>query len=292
MKRYFVCIVMFVLCVSCEYQFDVESSDEAPKLFIESIAGFEDELTYMKVMKTTPIGNPRQSGEEYELQWKNLTFDGKEVPMYKVEGQPFYYYPELDDKTSEIFLKMKAEGMKDISAYTIVPPKPEVSVKYDLLSDRILWKLNISGSSYYAIALYLKTEGDGGTPESRWEEVSVYNNLDGMSLLEMLSSSFKKIEWRTYFSSFPLTLFRREEMEGGVLSIASDKMEGEYKVEVYSLSESAYGYLNAIYNQSNNYLGMLGLSPPNFAYSNIEGGYGVLGAVRKTEKLISVESNP
>lgn len=292
MKRYFVFIVMLVLCVSCEYQFDVESSDEAPKLFVESIAGFDGEISYMKVLKTTPIGSTKQNGEEYQLQWKSLFYDDKEVPMYKEEGQPFYYYQDIDDKTSAISLKMKAEGMKDIFAYTMVPPKPDVSVNYEILSDRILWKLNISGASYYAVALYRKMEGDDGTLEGRWEEVSLDNDIEGMSLLEMLSTSLKTIEWRTYFSSYSLILFRAEEMENGALFIASDKMEGEYKLKVYSLSDSAYGYLNAIYNQTNNYLGMLGLSPPNFAYSNIEGGYGVFGAVRKTEMLINVESTP
>lgn len=292
MRRVVFYIVLFVLCVSCEYQFDVKSSDESSKLYVESIAGLEDDLSYMKVMKTTPIGSTRQNGEDYLLQWKILSFDGSEVSMYKTEGQPFYQYPEIDDKISEMSLKMKAEGMKDITAYTEVPAKPVLDIRYEILSDRILWKLNLSGASNYAFALYYKTEGEGGTFEGTWEFADIYSDTDGMSLLEMLTTSLKTVSWETYYHSYKMVLLRGEELENGGFSFSSNNGGWEYKLVVYSLSDSAYGYLNALYNQDNNYLGMLGLSPPNFAYSNIEGGYGVFGAVRKTQMLINIESTP
>ena len=56
-----------------------------------------------------------------------------------------------------------------------------------------------------------------------------------------------------------------------------DDPSQKLKLLVYTLSEELYGYLNAEYNKNNNVLSMLGLAPSNFAYSNVDGGYGVLG---------------
>ncbi len=50
----------------------------------------------------------------------------------------------------------------------------------------------------------------------------------------------------------------------------------EYQVILTELSTELYGKLNAEFNAESNMLAMLGLSPPNYAYTNISGGYGIL----------------
>ena len=96
--------------------------------------------------------------------------------------------------------------------------------------------------------------------------------------------------WQTYYHSYEFILLRGEDFENGEFIFASDPEGGDYQLLVYSLSDSAYGYLNARYNQESNILGILGLSPPNFAYSNVSGGYGVLGAASKKEILVGIEA--
>ncbi len=56
-----------------------------------------------------------------------------------------------------------------------------------------------------------------------------------------------------------------------------------YQIMVFKLSEETYGYFGALNNQQSNFLAMLGLSSPNYAYTNVSGGYGILGAMTLTE---------
>ena len=56
-----------------------------------------------------------------------------------------------------------------------------------------------------------------------------------------------------------------------------------YQILVFKLSEETYGYFGALNNQQSNFLAMLGLSAPNYAYTNIAGGYGIFGGISRSE---------
>ena len=53
-------------------------------------------------------------------------------------------------------------------------------------------------------------------------------------------------------------------------------------VRVVRLSDECFGYMNALYNQETDIMAMAGLSPAHFAYTNVSGGYGVLGGLTLT----------
>ncbi len=284
MKRIVPYIVALVSLVSCEYQFDVVSSDKTSMLFVESIVGLDDAASDIKVLKTIPVGTPKESSLEVRGLSAELAVDGAPVALSKVEGQPFLMFPKVEEGAGELALKMKAKGLPEISARTEVPERPQVEARAEVFPDRIKWTL-IGGkeSQNYAICLNIR----GG--EGEWKSVTVYDDYTGGSYLEMLSSQLKTVYWQTYYYSYKFILLRGEDFENGEFIFASDPEEGDYQLLVYSLSDSAYGYLNARYNQESNILGILGLSPPNFAYSNVSGGYGVLGAASRKEILLDVE---
>ena len=73
--------------------------------------------------------------------------------------------------------------------------------------------------------------------------------------------------------------------EGDEIPEESDEtvVTHQYRVLVYKLSTETFGYFGALYNQQSNFLAMLGLSAPNYAYTNISGGYGILGALTVAE---------
>lgn len=50
-------------------------------------------------------------------------------------------------------------------------------------------------------------------------------------------------------------------------------------VRVVRMSDECFGYMNALYNQETDIMAMVGLSPAHFAYTNVSGGYGVLGGL-------------
>lgn len=285
MKRIVPYITALVSLVSCEYQFDVVSSDKTSMLFIESIVGLDDAASDIKVLKTIPVGKPKESSLEVRGLSAELSVDGVSVALSKVEGQPFLMFPKVEQGAGELALKMKAKGLPEISARTEVPERPQVEARAEVLPDRIKWTLSGGKESQnYAICLNVRGE------EGDWKSVSVYADYTGGSYLEMLSSQLKTVYWQTYYYSYKFILLRGGDFENGELSFASDPETGDFQLLVYSLSDSAYGYLNARYNQESNILGILGLSPPNFAYSNVSGGYGVLGAASRKEILLGIEA--
>lgn len=56
----------------------------------------------------------------------------------------------------------------------------------------------------------------------------------------------------------------------------------DYVVEVYRLSEELYNYLKARYLMNFNLLSNFGVTPPNFTYSNVRGGLGIVGGISGT----------
>ncbi len=56
----------------------------------------------------------------------------------------------------------------------------------------------------------------------------------------------------------------------------------EYRLNIYSFSKECYYYFQALNNQDRNFLAQLGLSPPNYSYSNVAGGYGVVAGLNLT----------
>ncbi|MBP5488384.1 MAG: DUF4249 family protein [Bacteroidales bacterium] len=59
-----------------------------------------------------------------------------------------------------------------------------------------------------------------------------------------------------------------------------------FQVQVLKFADESFGYLNSVYNRQTNYFSMLGFSPPTIAYTNVSGGYGVLGGISLSESDI------
>ena len=64
-----------------------------------------------------------------------------------------------------------------------------------------------------------------------------------------------------------------------------------YEVEVFHLSDELYNYCKAQYLADFNILSNFGVTPPNFTYSNIEGGLGVVGGVSRTSSGLIPDPN-
>ncbi|MBQ0077305.1 MAG: DUF4249 family protein [Bacteroidales bacterium] len=67
--------------------------------------------------------------------------------------------------------------------------------------------------------------------------------------------------------------------EGALPEIISSR----YKVQLFRLSEEFYYSAKAQYMKSLDFLSNLGLTPPNFTYTNIDGGLGYIGAISLAE---------
>ena len=60
------------------------------------------------------------------------------------------------------------------------------------------------------------------------------------------------------------------------------KVDSKYKLEIYKVSPEFFRYNKAQYLLDGNYLAEVGLSPSTFSYTNMKGGFGLLGALTCT----------
>lgn len=106
----------------------------------------------------------------------------------------------------------------------------------------------------------------------------------------------------TYWSNKRISMIEGKFLKGNTLYFSTDlyddffseetEMEGIYssfsckyrmKVIVYRVSPELYRYAKSQYMIDNNYLSEAGLTPANFSYSNIDGGFGVLCSITSCE---------
>ncbi|MBO6169873.1 MAG: DUF4249 family protein [Bacteroidales bacterium] len=68
----------------------------------------------------------------------------------------------------------------------------------------------------------------------------------------------------------------------------------QYVVELYRLSEELYNYFKAQYLMEFNMLSNFGVTPPNFTYSNVLGGLGIVGGISgvRTQWLELPDTSP
>ena len=64
-----------------------------------------------------------------------------------------------------------------------------------------------------------------------------------------------------------------------------------YEVEIFRLSEELYNYCKAQYLKDFNILSNFGVTPPNFTYSNVDGGLGVVGGVSRAASGLIPDPN-
>ena len=87
-----------------------------------------------------------------------------------------------------------------------------------------------------------------------------------------------------YFSSQGISETRDIDPETGewIIGHVFINTIGRYKVEVFRVSPEFYRFNKAQSMIEDNYLATVGLSPSTFSYTNIKGGFGVLGTLTGT----------
>ena len=87
-----------------------------------------------------------------------------------------------------------------------------------------------------------------------------------------------------YFSSESISETHDIDPETGewIIGQVSISTIGRYKVEVFRVSPEFYRFNKAQSMIEDNYLATVGLSPSTFSYTNIKGGFGVLGTLTGT----------
>ena len=282
LKKYSILSLLAAACLfsSCEEEFEVKVEDASPKIFLQGmVSPFSSSPIY--VYKAVSVGGTRSDAHNYTLRDVSLKVNGTEVGLAE-EGNLGWCsevdYAEGDEL--EFTISTKETGVA--TAVTTIPEMLGFSADSSMVEGNIIYNIQFDESldedSKFAVAV-IRTDDQ-------------FRNIASMplskpgsdeTLLGALSPDFREVR-------LPF-LYVCEALDGAIFNgkeVGSDKRlsvevsyiesEGQdYMLLLYTLSEELYGYLNAEYNKNNNVLSMLGLAPSNFAYSNVDGGYGVLG---------------
>ena len=281
MKKLLYIVAALFLLTACEYEFDVTSPVGDTRMFVESISGITGAKSYINVKKAVPVGQAKSDGSLYSLESFTLTQDGKELALTKegTEGT-FSFVPEAIPG-SRLELRLKARGMEEIRASSLMPAPIELEdVKCEPMEDRLYWDLSFKPE---AQNLLLFIDDD----HFHW--FNIYSIAEN-SMLEALASQLKTVNWLVEDLNYSYVMIDKESIqENSHLIFGSSAATGKIRLHLISLSDEAYGYLNARYNRDNNFMALLGLSPPNFAYSNVENGFGVFSATTESVFEITIE---
>ncbi len=291
--------MMLSVVSSCEYKFDVTSPVKEPRMVMEGIIGL-DGTDYIKLMKAVPVGGEPQDWRSFTVKDIHLSSNGEELSPEWDDVRTCYVLTDKVKAGSKLTFSLSTVSEPEISAATVMPSPVMPEWTYTVVDDELHWKMRLpedaSGDRKFALmseSSYLY-ELEDETPVERWSRCTINpENVSGADGAAVMFSALRQITYRTCGEwDYDLTLLREAELTDGVFYfITTYNPESKYKMILLNLSEQAYGYFNALYNQDNNFLGRLGFSPANFAYTNVSGGYGVFGAVSRTETLIDLNAS-
>ena len=281
MKKFLYIVAALFLLTACEYEFDVTSPVGETRMFVESISGITGAKSYINVKKAVPVGQAKSDGSSYSLESFTLTQDGKELALTKegTEGT-FSFVPEAIPG-SRLELRLKARGIEEIRASSLMPAPIELEdVKCEPMEDRLYWDLSFK-SEAQNLLLFID--------DDHFHWFNIYSIAEN-SMLEALASQLKTVNWLVEDLNYSYVMIDKKSIqENSHLIFGSSAATGKIRLHLISLSDEAYGYLNAKYNRDNNFMALLGLSPPNFAYSNVENGFGVFSATTESVFEITIE---
>lgn len=299
-------LALFSLCLlcACEETFEIDSKGQ-PKLFVQCYAGLED-TTFVYIKKAVPVNSSETSG--FTLNSIRLKADGVPVELNK-DNETLYWSISPIASGAELVFEAEAAGLPEVSASSKVPEKldfhTEVRVEESSYAGRVLRMKAVfdkplpEGGYFGAVVVTHTTVISNGVAEDVYESSVPFSvGTIGGGLSDMISSAMGggtmdiNIGGNKYVSVF---LFDSNDLTDGSICFNSEclRVDGdyfkegdsqgevvvEYRLGIYSFSKECCYYFQALNNQDRNFLAQLGLSPPNYSYSNVAGGYGVVAGL-------------
>lgn len=315
--------------LSCEVEFDVDSTGGDPKMYVECYAGLAD-TTYLKLYRVSPVGGAKAEGYDFTLRDISFTAGGTPVALTKMD-KTLYWTTETIPSGAAMEFSLETAEAGSVSASSSMPGKPSFTVTTKVIPSQFYsvsqffvdFGGELTPEDYFGIVIEVKSRAVMSATSSQtitYEEITqqVPFSLDppeGSNLLAGQSVRSAKIDVAQQDTTYSMALFNGEDYPDGVVVASlmtfdfsqfgefdipdededdetddegddpvydSEEITYSYRITVFKLSAETYNYLNAIYYRQNNLLSMLGLSAPNYAYTNIDGGYGIFGGISRT----------
>ena len=270
-----------------------------------------------------PLPDPKDAeivfkvnGEACSTSYRELTFasqsEFKEMNRYFVMDRRL----EEGDKVT---IDIRLEGITPIHAETTVPPVPEEpEVMLSNEGHGNILDITYSESdpdAYFGLRIRSRYESwwseliDGEWIDS--EKSIIWNNIYGLgndldillafedeeSLKEIMTGDGPVCFWKNDMikedeNGRKSLTFNVGTVMGNYENVSDDLIEygrEYYVVYLYRLSEELYTAYDHFIHQDTDVLGHMGLSPVHYRYTNVKGGFGVLGGISESTFTIPVE---
>ena len=298
---------------SCEERFELNDVGGEPRMYVECYAGLAD-TTIVQLYKAMPVNAKASDGRDYTLKRLDLKVNGTPVSLKPLSD--LYYTDTPIAAGSQLSLEVETAETAPVSATTTVPNKPVFTVTAEMIGGPVMPYIQftidfqgaIEASDRYGIGIkqYIKTHRDDGSDDVEYDMSSAPTMINGDIALE------HSLTVMGYPESFHFGTFSGEDVEdgkrinaimmydpreytweeiqydddGNETGTVTVTLSLKLQIQILRFSEESYGYLNSLYNRQENLLAMLGFCPPTVAYTNISGGYGVLGGLSLAESEI------
>lgn len=317
-------IAAFGLC-SCEEYFELKGSEGAPRMFVECYAGLTDTTffsVYKAVSVNSRASEGTAFNVEkfdFTINGSKANITKVENSFYwTTDPIPAGSRLTLDLDTRETEPIHATTTVPVVQSFTttadFIDNGTMPMIKFHLKLDGKIEPTDRFGISIREHVVIRRDNGD--QPQEYYNDMTpMALNSSEMSLSDLLMASLMPMP-NFYVTGYPdlieCLFYSGEDFTDGELDVAASVTGFEPAWEEYAnfdeetweprdtihvtradslsvriirFSEETFGYINALYNQETDYLAMIGLSPAHFAYTNISGGYGVLGGLTISDGL-------
>ncbi len=319
-------LLLLQVLAACTYYIELPVKDLDGKLFAECFVN-ERDTNFIRVKVTSPVNAdpviiPIDSAEI-------IMRSGEEkLEVHKYEGAENGVYYSIGNMNpgASVRLEIDVPGKGGLEAEDVVPPLQDFTFKKLLRDDAGNLKLDFQVSirkseedqGPYGIRLLRKdieqyriTGPDGKTEYRTYERgIEVPNDISiQTSAFQGQIGSGRDEIFQTVINGEQIYILPKiKDMKELTVDLVSSYREDRklpfgpapdsvayktlYNITLYHLSEDTYRYLRAQNDIRINYGARFNLAAPSFAFTNIRGGYGVLGCCSRKESGWVENFNP
>lgn len=283
---------------SCEYTAVLSSLPDDARIYLECIPGLPDETAVIvgvasPCQGTVPVADLSGTeihisagGHPVALKYDGMAFDGTSV-SFVIDGR---FAPG-----DRVLCHVSVPGLGNVSAESTVPPAPEAFLRMERSAngENLNFYVDVDdplGADYYAVSFARKAVEHYGTGVKEDLRSPAFEVLSVDGTFYGANADLRRSGEQPFFFSddrsscdgvlsFAVSCAYVQDTVHDYDSFGKFGIAYMYRVRVYRLSQEFYRYCLARYSIDNDELSSLGWAPSNFSYTNVLGGFGVLGAV-------------
>lgn len=288
-------LIVSLLFLACESDVNYKGKDFPPKMVLNSLIDCNQDSHSIKVSESV-FAFSQQESKPIEDPNLNLLINGFPIEVkynYNKDKDNYYAFDGTLKPDDVITISGNSQLHGYVEGKDIVPKPPQIisitpewfkKEAFSYLRTKIKVKDRSNQRDYYRIVIHTKTIFRENKPDDiDWNNSEVL--LDQESLFQEVTGTLGDTN-TSMFTIFSDELFQDKEYTLNVYVKFDNFIDADQyvKVEIHSLSENLYKYLRSVELASNGD----NFSEPVRIFSNIKGGYGILGTFTIDEKVIEV----